>query len=482
MWFGFNNLIGHTGEIMPPFRKGFRHWRTNKRIYQPKNTKEIAKKTKEVVSVRPAERPCRHIYEAAFTDEDLVLNTVPTKLRPKETSDEYREKERELLFGNSLHSNENCIIKISKISELMELLVSHNNKSCKILKPYVELCKRNGLCITLQARCKNCLFRSPTINMFDYVDKVNTHGPAAGAMNHALIMSALKTKAGASDIHFILSSLNIKPPSLAYLNKEISKLAEKTININKLSMIDNQLLVAKVNNLRGNGNGVSVETDTSYNNRPQSGFEAGTQSFCPMIEQETNKKTIIGIQIANKLCSKRYCNHDTDKCTRNHGTEESISSSESKLVKQNLQEIESAKILKVNSVTSDASAQLSKTLGEHSKLSAHTVQHNICFVHHMRTFQKHIKNIKITSKVPGNDKVLYMQRLSSAFRMRVLLELVRLKKKRFPEHIFLTRARSAILNIFDCFSNKHGKCKKHSLACCAHMDFYSPKFLPYGKH
>ena len=75
-----------------------------------------------------------------------------------------------------------------------------------------------------------------------------------------------------------------------------------------------------------------------------------------------------------------------------------------------------------------------------------------------------------------------MQRLSSAFRMRVLLELVRLKKKRFPEHIFLTRARSAILNIFDCLSNKHGKCKKHSLACCAHMDFYSPKFLPYGKH
>ena len=34
---------------------------------------------------------------------------------------------------------------------------------------------------------------------------------------------------------------------------------------------------------------VNVETDAANNNRPQSGFQAATQSFSPMIEQNTCK-------------------------------------------------------------------------------------------------------------------------------------------------------------------------------------------------
>ena len=49
---------------------------------------------------------------------------------------------------------------------------------------------------------------------------------------------------------------------------------------------------------------VNVETDTSYNNRPQAGFEAGTQSFCPVISQDTRKKLVVSMETANKLCTK----------------------------------------------------------------------------------------------------------------------------------------------------------------------------------
>ena len=84
--------------------------------------------------------------------------------------------------------------------------------------------------------------------------------------------------------------------------------------------------------------------------------------------------------------------------------------------------------------------------------------------------------------VPGNDKSVYMQKLSSAFRMRVLMELTRLKRMRVSEELFLSRAKSAIYNIINCFQNKHSKCRQMSLVCCAHLAFYIPKFLPYGKH
>ena len=45
---------------------------------------------------------------------------------------------------------------------------------------------------------------------------------------------------------------------------------------------------------------VNVETDTAYNNRPQAGFEAATQSFCPVISQDTRKKLVVSNERASK--------------------------------------------------------------------------------------------------------------------------------------------------------------------------------------
>ena len=48
----------------------------------------------------------------------------------------------------------------------------------------------------------------------------------------------------------------------------------------------------------------NVETDAAYNNPPKSGFEAATQSFSRMIEQDTCRKLILAIPTANKHYSK----------------------------------------------------------------------------------------------------------------------------------------------------------------------------------
>ena len=60
------------------------------------------------------------------------------------------------------------------------------------------------------------------------------------------------------------------------------------VEINNAAMIENQAYVKKIMEMSGREAEVNVETDLSFNSRPQSGYEAATQSFCPMVEQDTN--------------------------------------------------------------------------------------------------------------------------------------------------------------------------------------------------
>ena len=138
--------------------------------------------------------------------------------------------------------------------------------------------------------------------------------------------------------------------------------------------------------------------------------------------------------------------------------------------------------MKIHSVTSDASAQIEKSIRDYATNKTLRILHYKCFVHKLRTLQKHLKNVRLTSKLPGCDKEVYSTRLSVAIRARVRLELVRIKRH-FPACIDFIRQNEAIIaNILPCFSGKHQNCKKQSLVCTAHLDSYSTSFLPYGKH
>ncbi|CAG2186772.1 unnamed protein product [Mytilus edulis] len=181
---------------------------------------------------------------------------------------------------------------------------------------------------------------------------------------------------------------------------------------------------------------------------------------------------------ANKLCNKKNeCCHT--ECKKTYSSEETISSSEGKLAEKNLQKMNDLKILKVKSVTSDASAQLSKVVREFGKKSGNSIRYYQCFVHRMRTVQKYIKNLTFSKLQTGYDRDFFRQRLATCIRSRVRLELVRIHKISTQLN-FATLAQSAIKNIVSCFSGNHANCKENSVACCAHLDTYNTKFLPYG--
>ncbi|KAK3089042.1 hypothetical protein FSP39_000354 [Pinctada imbricata] len=169
---------------------------------------------------------------------------------------------------------------------------------------------------------------------------------------------------------------------------------------------------------------VAVETETSYNSRIQAGYEAGTASFTPMIEQTTSFCLPIAGTVFNKICKNpSYC-HDGPMFRRNYPVEETIASSERKAILRNLESVADGNRIGIGSVTTDASAQVEKVISDYSRSR---IKHNFCFVHRMRTLQKNLKRAKLINlPEPAKDRDSYMQSISRCLRSRARLELVKL--------------------------------------------------------
>ena len=419
-------------------------------------------------------RPILDVYEAAKRPGVVM----PSKLRPVS---EKKEDEQD----NSTVSSENVIVNLEKLTDFVKVSAHHgwhDDRKCNEFLPNIKITRRTGLCITVVSFCNKCYASSKEMAMYNNGGKWGKRGPTPGNLNQGLLLPVIKTKAGAADISFFLASLNIKQPSISGIYRNINKLCDQVEIINKESLLQNQNFVRQVNEVRGEDNCIYAESDTSYNNRPQTGFEAGTQSFTPLIEQQTNKKLVIAMDVINKLCPRRNCQHNTDECKQNYKMEDSISSSESHSTEKNLKAIANSNILKVSSLTCDGSNQIPGVLDKLSKELNYKIRQYTCAIHYLRTFQKNIKKIPVTSNVPGVDKSIFTQKLSSSFRLRIHSELSRLNRKNPGESTFIEKARSSIMNILPCFSNKHQHCRKKSLICKAHLARYQPKFLPYNMH
>lgn len=447
------------------------------------STSSVSSSNSDISTSDPSsllQRPRKRTYDEAIKSQskwaqckETQITILPSKLRPKK-EDNTEE------IGNCSDSKENIIVLVSKLSELVEVFLPH---SCRLPVPTCVVARRQGMCVTVQILCKTCGFKSEMVEMFERIEKNNIrqYGPRGGMINEALVLPMLKTKCGPSDISTVLSSLNIKPPSAPLLQHKLNKAAEKMEAVNKESMLENQDFVKDVHDLIGHDNYVDLETDTSYNNRPQAGGEAATQSFTPLVELSTTQKLTLAFETKNKLCSsQKPCNHEN--CKKNYSTEESISSSEAKSLQKNLTKLNENGKLKVNSITCDASAQIAKVVREFSNQIGEPIRQYTCFIHKMRTVQRHIRNLKLIRTPPGINRDTYIQRLATIIRGRVRAELVRIRKKFHQESWFAEKAMAALKNIVPCLSGKHRNCRQNSLVCIAHLESYSTKFLPCGEH
>lgn len=408
---------------------------------------------------------------------------LPYKLRPLNDLQKEEASKRQ----NVSSDHEYGIVKLSSISELMNNFWMNHAKlaerlNCKI--PNIEFVKKQhmGLCITAILRCTKCMVSSEPIELYDKTTRSGKRGPAAGSLNTALPLACLKTKMGMKDIQFFLSTLSIQPPSSNLLQRNLNKMSDMVVKINEQSMITNQQIVKEINQLsRKNDEYVSVETDSSYNNRLQLGFEAATQSFSPMVENVTTKKLTLSLQYVNRLCSKKHKNENHNDCAKNYPDNKSMASSEGYLVEKNINNINSQGILKVGAITSDACNQINRVCQSRSGKS---VRHFTCYVHKMRNFQKHIHYMQVStsSNTYNLEKNQYMKQLALAFRKRIQKEIGRINNRCKRETEFVKSASLCIRNVIDCFVNNHSMCHILSTVCQAHRESFKPTFLPCGKY
>lgn len=459
------SYLKNRGKHRTLFKKGHKHFPVHQESY----------KSSEGCSVSvPLKRPNQQEYgDALKILSESTRELVPSKLRPEK--DKTCENSDDLAISEE--SEENIIVNFKLLSNLIRAFLPH---SCSNANPDVKIQKRQGLCVSVQAICASCGFLSDPIKLFTTIK--SPRGPDSGVLNNSVLIPVLKSKVGISDIINILSCLNIKTLSRSVMQRKLNKMSDLMVDLNKQTMLENQNYVRRVLDLAGEENCIDAEVDSSFNNRPQAGFEAASQTFCPFVEQNTSRKLPVNIIVGNTLCPKTNCDHNNQACRKNYSTDETMASSEGKFVKQHLKEVNSQNILKVRSVTSDASAQIAKSVEEFAKSNNIPMRHYKCFVHKLRTLQKHVRNVKLSSSLNGYDKNIYVKKLSSGIRARLRLEFMRIKSRSTNERNFKENARRAVDNIIPCFANDHRKCRRDSLVCVAHLSRYNTNYLPYAKH
>lgn len=393
--------------------------------------------------------------------------TLPYRLRPQPENNNSN--------GENSDIHENIIVSVEKLQELLQSV--HN---CQLPAVKIKIVKRQGLHVIISGTCNYCKWSSPNFGMSDTIQK--SRGPPSGALNEMALLPVMKSKAGIEDVRLILTCLNIKPPSYSCMQEKLNRMSDTAASLNESTMIDNQRHIKTVNELAGKDGVVDVQFDVSFSRRPRGGFEAAQQSFGVAIDHSTTRPLPIAAAIANKHCRKSHCDHTSMSCTKTYRYESSIASSERALLHQSLDSICSSGLVKVQSLTTDASAQVAKAVRDYKSEKAMEFVHYKCFIHRLRTLEKNIRTLKLSSIPAHYSKSIYMVKLGSCIRSRVRLELQNLKRLKLKGQSFVHRGFSAMKYVTPCLSGHHRFCRDNSTVCTNHLQTYNTKSLPYGVH
>ena len=398
------------------------------------------------------------------SSELLSADVLQYKLRPKPEMEELPEDS---------NLDENVIVNLQK----MEELISHmHSQMCKKPNVSVNIEKRVGLCISMSLECRYCHYKSPGVRMTDTIKKAR--GPGAGALHDMLAVSVLKSKVGVHDVLNVLACMNIKVPSAKTVQKKVNSLSNTSIHVNTDKMIQNQDYVRHIASEAGVESEVDAQFDVSFSCRPQGGSEKAGQTYGVLIEHSTTQNLPLAVATANKHCKKKGCSHEN--CSKNFPNESSIASSERVLIHDTMGNIGEASLVKLRSITTDSSTQVAKAIRDFQHTATNRAIHYKCFVHRLRTLDKHIRQLTLKSIPKTYNKAGYMQKFAGSVRARARLELTNLNARRLSEANFIQSGAAAVGNILQCFSGKHRLCRQVSTVCISHLQHFSTASLPYG--
>ena len=433
-------------------------------------------------------RPSKSITSLITTD-GIVL---PYKLRPKTNNISDKPS------GKSASVIGYRIINISKMLKHMNDFLHNHSVISPNCVPQISYDSDQeivrGLCVSETIYCTSCLYQSFDGKMYneDMYNADQTNGRHSGDLNIRLALGLQNTGIGVQAIRELFAILDIPAPSHTGLQLACNKVSDQLTSLSKDVMCENREKVRKVMNICHKSD-IIVESDASYNNAPKgrSFSQPGTQSFCPLIEQNTSHKFIVAHTITNKLCKRcqLYGKKHSGTCSANYDEYAPIGNSERSAATQNMNMLlEDLDPLLPKIVVTDNDGKI--VCGMNDALSKKTPELPLiikedCAVHVSRTQRRRCMSANWSIAFAGRTgtpaRKMFVHDMTVSISKRCSAELCVARRELNNNDEFIERVKAARHTIIPCFCGDHTCCSKSFVCPKRHRRKPHARHLPQKK-
>lgn len=170
--------------------------------------------------------------------------------------------------------------------------------------------EKRGFSTRLSLACSKCKFKSNRFSLYEEIE-TGRAGRKASKLDTSVHVGLSQTPISHTGIRKIFLSGNIQVPVSSSLQRRSNIVLDKVQKVNKTDMQKRRNEIVEINALRGkeNPHAIKMQSDGVYNNPLYSGvgrtpFQPATQTIYSGAENETEKHSILAINVKNKLCSK----------------------------------------------------------------------------------------------------------------------------------------------------------------------------------
>lgn len=230
-------------------------------------------------------------------------------LRPRPAKHSDPDSTTQYLKGEG--RDEMRILHREKINDMYnDCIAQHNSRDdCDCMTPQFELNKeiKWGLCWRQSLSCKKCNFVSKNFKLYDVVSSTS-RGPKQAKPNLGFQIGLQECPMGNTKARVLLTSSNIPPPCASSLHKASKKAAKSTTATVQKDLKKRRSKVKDIYKKRGASKKapIPIGVDARYNSVPIASRnklgQNASQAIAVAIENQTDKKQIIGVYMENKLC------------------------------------------------------------------------------------------------------------------------------------------------------------------------------------
>ena len=328
-------------------------------------------------------------------------------------------------------------------------------------------------------KCTKCSYVSAYHKLYEEVENKKGPGRRAAKVNIGLQLGLCTTPISNTGLQRIFNNANIIAPNLTSMQRLSNKVNEKIQSVNIRDMREQRVTLVKENAMIGQKNAqtVNVEGDSCYNNpmfnSDSTPFQAGSIATTTFCENNTKDKKIIGVHIANKLCTigARLRNKGNDVVCPNHSGHCSANVSESDPIgnEGRWSEIVARNISNEVQVTGYTGDGDSRSHAGVSKASKHTILHFKDIRHLGNSLKRAVYAANFSSNMfKGSSNTNLKNRFALSIKQRCVAELKMAHKSYNGDINKIKQCMPKVADaIVACFGGYCGEpCKASSLVCC----------------